>query len=660
MPPGRGIAVLTKCAPMSEQNTDVLQPSLAAEETKSSQHHEHSKNGFWLMFVGCIGVVYGDIGTSPLYAFREAMMAAGAAHSGVQRDDVIGILSLILWSLTIIVTLKYVVILLRADNDGEGGTLSLMALAQRAMGRHSTPVFLLGVTGASLFFGDSMITPAISVLSAVEGLKLVTPAFTPYVLTITIGIIIGLFVVQKHGTAAVATFFGPVMVVFFALMAFGGLRHIADDLAILNAINPIHAVRFLAQNGTLGVIALGSVFLAVTGAEALYADMGHFGRKPIQLAWIVLVFPSLALNYLGQGALVLADKDALENPFFLLYPEWALLTMVLLATVATIIASQAVITGAYSLSRQAIQLGLLPRLEIRHTSAEQEGQIYLPQINLMLLIGVLFLVVLFGSSDKLATAYGIAVTGTMVVTACLAFIVVWRRWKWPMWAAAALMLPFLFIDAIFLGANLVKIFEGGYVPLGIGIFFMICMWTWMRGTRILRAKTNKDDIPLIELINMLSKKPPQTVKGTAVFLNGDPETAPPALMHSLKHYKVLHEKNVMLTVINSDAPRVDDENRIRMEPINDQFMRVFMTFGYMEEPNVPKALAQCRKMGWRFDIMATSFFVSRRTLRVARNHAMPLWQDQLFIRLAHNAADASSYFHIPTGRVVEIGAQVSV
>ncbi len=641
---------------MSFENADGLQPSPSAEDTSQN----HSKSGFWPLFIGCIGVVYGDIGTSPLYAFREAMLAAGAAHNGVQRADVIGILSLILWSLMIIVTLKYVVILLRADNDGEGGTLSLMALAQRAIGRHSTTVFLLGVTGASLFFGDSMITPAISVLSAVEGLKLVTPAFTPYVLAITIGIIIGLFLVQKRGTAAVAAFFGPIMMLWFALLAYGGLRHISDDPQILQAINPVHAVRFLAQNGTLGVIALGSVFLAVTGAEALYADMGHFSRKPIQLAWIVLVFPSLALNYLGQGALVLADKDALENPFFLLFPDWALLSMVILATVATIIASQAVITGAYSLSRQAIQLGLLPRLDVRHTSEEQEGQIYLPQINLLLLIGVLFLVVLFGSSDKLATAYGIAVTGTMVVTACLAFIVVWRRWRWHWLAAALLITPFLAIDLVFLGANLVKIFEGGYVPLGIGIFFMICMWTWMRGTKILREKIRKDDIPLIELIDMLSRKPPQTVKGTAVFLTGDPETAPPALMHSLKHYKVLHEKNVMLTVVNSNAPRVAEENRIRIEPINDQFMRVFMTFGYMDDPNVPSALAQCRKMGWRFDIMATSFFVSRRTLKVARNHAMPLWQDQLFIRLAQNATDASSYFQIPTGRVVEIGAQVSV
>jgi len=645
---------------MSNETIGLSQtPSAAEDKPSPSSVHGHQQSS-WILFIACIGVVYGDIGTSPLYAFRAAMLAAGSAHNGVQRDDVIGILSLILWSLMIIVTLKYVVILLRADNDGEGGTLSLMALVQRAMGRYSTAVFLLGVTGASLFFGDSMITPAISVLSAVEGLSLVTPAFTPFVLAITIGIIIGLFGVQKYGTAAVAAFFGPLMVIFFAVLAFGGLLHLADDPGIMNAINPFYAVNFLLSNGTLGLIALGSVFLAVTGAEALYADMGHFGRKPIQLAWITIVFPALILNYLGQGALVLAKPEALENPFFLLYPQWALLPMVILATIATIIASQAVITGAYSLSRQAIQLGLLPRLDIRHTSAEQEGQIYLPQINLMLLVGVLFLVLLFGSSDKLATAYGIAVTGTMVVTACLAFIVVWRWWKWPVWAAGALMLPFLIIDSIFLGANLVKIFEGGYVPLGIGMFFMICMWTWLRGTKILREKTSKDEIPFTELVSILTKKPPMTVKGTAVFLTADPQTAPPAMLHSLKHYKVLHEKNVLLTVINANIPRVPEEQRVRMEPINDQFMRVVMTFGYMDDPNVPKALALCRKMGWRFDIMATSFFVSRRTLRVARNHAMPLWQDNLYIRLAHNAADASSYFQIPTGRVVEIGNQISV
>ncbi len=639
-----------------------VQPPAAAETPVSAPQpspEPHSAK-FATLFVGCIGVVYGDIGTSPLYALREALLAAGAAHGGPQRADVIGLLSLILWTLFIIVTLKYVVILLNADNDGEGGTLSLMALAQRAMGRRSTPVFLLGVAGASLFFGDSMITPAISVLSAVEGLKLVTPAFEPYVLPITIGIIIALFLVQKRGTAAVATFFGPITIVWFILLAIGGLRHIADDMGILAAINPLYAVDFLLKNGMLGLIALGAVFLAVTGAEALYADLGHFGRKPIQMAWIVLVFPALALNYLGQGALVLAHPEAIENPFFLLYPDWALIPVVIVATMATIIASQAVITGAFSLARQAIQLGLLPRLDVRHTSDTHAGQIYLPQINILLLIGVLLLVVLFGSSSKLATAYGIAVTGTMVVTACLAFIVAWRHWKWPVWAAAALMAPFLLIDLIFLGANMVKLFEGGYVPLGIGAAFMVSMWTWTRGSAILLAKTRRDDIPVLELIAMLHKKPPHKVAGTAVFLTGAPETAPTALMHSLKHYKVLHEKNVILTVINANKPRVGDDGRVQMEDLGDGFMRVTMTFGYMEEPNVPRVLALCRKMGWKFDIMSTSFFLSRRTLKAARRGEMPVWQDNLFILLAHNATDASSYFQIPTGRVVEIGTQITV
>jgi KUP system potassium uptake protein len=616
--------------------------------------------GFWTLFVGCIGVVYGDIGTSPLYALREALLSAGAAHSGVQREDVIGILSLILWTLTIIVTLKYVIILLHADNDGEGGTLSLMALAQRAIKGNSRVVFLLGVTGAALFFGDAMITPAISVLSAVEGLKLVTPTFDPYVLPITIAIIIGLFAVQSHGTAKVAAFFGPITVVWFIVMGLGGIRHIADDLGILQAINPLHAVNFMLSNGTLGLIALGAVFLSVTGAEALYADLGHFGRRPIQAAWMVLVFPSLALNYMGQGALVLANPKAIENPFFLLYPEWALLPIVVLATIATIIASQAVITGAYSLARQAIQLRLLPRLDVRHTSEEHAGQIYMPQINVLLLIGVLFLVVLFGSSSRLATAYGIAVTGTMVVTACLAFIVVWRKWNWPLWAAALLMAPFFVIDTIFLGANLIKVVEGGYVPLMIAGCFMLSMWTWVRGTSILFAKTRKNDIPMDELVRMLEKKPPQKVTGTAVFLTSDPQTTPSALLHSLKHYKVLHEKNVMLTVISANVPRVPDSERIKIEPLNDTFMRVSMTFGYMEEPNVPRALGLCRKKGWKFDIMSTSFFLSRRSIRPSRHGGMPLWQDNLFILLAHNAADASGYFQIPTGRVVEIGSQITV
>jgi KUP system potassium uptake protein len=620
----------------------------------------HSTSAFWTLFIGSIGVVYGDIGTSPLYALREAVMAASGGHGGIDRENLLGVLSLILWALTIIVTLKYVLVLLRADNDGEGGTLSLMALAQRSIGRQTQAIFLLGVCGAALFFGDAMITPAISVLSAVEGVKLIAPNFEPYVLSTTVVIIFGLFFAQSRGTAKVATWFGPIMVVWMVVMAVGGVIHIADEPHIFASVNPWYGVHFLATHGGTGLLALGAVFLSVTGAEALYADLGHFGKKPIQRAWLTLVFPALALNYLGQGALLLSDPTALENPFFRLYPEVTLPVIVMLATLATIIASQAVITGAFSLTRQAIQLRLLPRLDIRHTSESQEGQIYMPQVNKVLLVGVLFIVVLFGSSDRLATAYGIAVTGTMVVTACLAFIVAWKNWHWPLWAAVMLMAPFLVTDLVFFGANLIKVVEGGYVPLMIAVGFMISMWTWTRGTRILFEKTRRDDIPLQELVDRLEKKPPHRVAGTAIFLTSDPVTSPVALLHSLKHYKVLHEKNVMLTVVTANVPRVPDAERIKMEVISPSFSRVFMTFGYMDEPNVPKALALCRKQGWRFDIMSTSFFVSRRSIRAGRKSEMPLWQDNLFILLANNATDASEYFQIPTGRVVEIGAQIAV
>ena len=629
----------------------------AASDTPKAHLHP----AFYTLYIGCIGVVYGDIGTSPLYALREAVMAAsGGGNHGIDRENLLGVLSLILWALTVIVTLKYVLILLRADNDGEGGTLSLMALAQRAIGRQTRAIFLFGVCGAALFFGDAMITPAISVLSAVEGLKLITPTFDPYILLITVVIIFGLFATQRRGTASVASWFGPIMIVWMIVMAVGGLIHIADDPHIFAAFNPYYAVHFLANHGTAGLLALGAVFLSVTGAEALYADLGHFGRGPIQSAWLTLVFPALGLNYLGQGALLLANPAAMENPFFRLYPEPLLPFIVVLATLATIIASQAVITGAYSLTSQAIQLRLLPRLEIRHTSESHEGQIYMPQVNTLLLIGVLILVVLFGSSDRLATAYGIAVTGTMVVTACLTFIVAWKYWQWPMWAAGLLMAPFLTVDLVFLGANLIKIIEGGYVPLLIATGFMISMWTWTRGTNILFQKTRRDDIPLQDLVDRLEKKPPHRVPGTAVFLTSDPDTTPGALLHSIKHYKVLHEKNVMLTVITANIPRVPEDQRVKMEAISPTFSRVALTFGYMDEPNVPRGLALCRKQGWRFDIMSTSFFLSRRSIRVAQRSEMPRWQDNLFILLAHNATDASEYFHIPTGRVVEIGTQISV
>ena len=630
----------------------------------NGSHPTRTRAGLWGLAVGSIGVVYGDIGTSPLYAMRVALEAAsGPDHGGITRATVIGVLSLILWALIVVVTLKYVVILLRADNNGEGGTLTLMALASRAVGHVGKVVgvvALLGIASAGLFYGDAVITPALSVLSAVEGIDVATPAFHEYVVPVTVVILVILFAGQSRGTAKVAALFGPIMVVWFVVIAVPGVYWVATDPGVLWALNPLYGINFLLHHGIVGLYTLGAVFLAVTGAEALYADLGHFGRGPIQIAWLFVVLPSLALNYLGQGALVFDNPKALENPFFLLYPQWALIPMVVMATIATVIASQAVITGAYSLTSQAIQLGLLPRLEVRHTSAQLAGQIYMPRVNGLLLIGVLLLVALFRSSTAMASAYGIAVTGTMVVTGMMAFIVIWRMWRWSPIAAAALMVPFLFIDLTFLMANLLKVVEGGWVPLAIGGLVMLVMYTWRRGTRILFAKTRRLETPLDDLVRILEKKPPQRVPGTAVFLTSDPKSAPTALLHSLKHYKVLHEKNVILSVETTHTPRVDSDKRVRIEPVGSTFLRVLLRFGYMETPNIPRSLAIARKLGWQFDIMSTSFFLSRRSLRPATHSGMPRWQDRLFITLARSANDATDYFQIPTDRVVEVGTQVTV
>jgi KUP system potassium uptake protein len=643
---------------MQNDNMTVTAPSQSHSVEPGTQLQPH-RSSFWMLTLGTLGVVYGDIGTSPLYVLKESLSAA-AAGGIVTREMVFGIVSLILWALIFIVTIKYVLFILRADNNGEGGTLTLMALAQRAMGHNILVIALLGMVGAALFYGDAIITPAISVLSAVEGLKLASPAFEHYVLPLSLVIMIGLFAVQSHGTARVAAWFGPITAVWFALMALGGILHLADDPSILAAVSPTYGIAFLATHGTPGLLALGAVFLAVTGAEALYADMGHFGRRPIQTAWLGFVLPCLALNYLGQGALLLADPGKIENPFFLLYPEWALLPMVAMATVATIIASQAVITGAFSLTQQAIQLGLLPRMEIRWTSETEKGQIYVPKVNFLLLLAVLFLVIMFRSSSALAHAYGIAVTGTMVVTAIMAFFVVWRFWKWPLWASVAVIVPILLVDMIFLAANALKIPQGGWMPLLVGALLVTLMMTWRRGTRILFEKTRKVDVPLLELISMLEKSQPHRVRGTAVFMTSDPDTAPAALLHNLKHNKILHEQNVVLTVKTEDAPRVADNERVRIGHLGDSFWRATMSFGYMEAPNIPRGLALLRKQGFKFDIMTTSFFVSRRSIRPSVHGGMPFWQDKLFISLAKSASDATDFFRIPTGRVVEVGTQVTV
>jgi KUP system potassium uptake protein len=639
--------------------SDGVNAGPASAEATAATGHSEVPPSFLALALGSVGVVYGDIGTSPLYAFREAAIAASDNHA-VSRGIVLGVLSLILWSLIIVVTAKYVLVLLRADNNGEGGTLSLTALASRALGRRTAYVFVIGVIGASMFLGDSVITPAISVLSAVEGLKLATPTFSEFVQPLTVVILIALFAAQSRGTAKVAALFGPIMVVWFVSIAIAGILHISDDPHVLIAINPLYGVEFLLHHGGIGLVTLGAVFLVVTGGEALYADLGHFGRKPIQTAWLCLVLPALLINYFGQGAKVLADPAAIENPFYRLVPDMFLLPMIVLATAATVIASQAVITGAYSLVHQAIQLGLLPRLTILHTSASHVGQIYIPRVTVSLLVGVLLLVGLFRTSSALASAYGIAVATTMVVDGLLAFIVIWKLWKWSIWKALALITPFVVVDVTFFSANFIKLFEGAWAPLLFGATLVIIILTWRRGTALLINKTRRTEVPLDTLFRNLEKKPPHIVPGTAVFLTSDPEFSPTALLHNLKHNKVLHENNVILTVITADTPRVPEEERVKMTPLSPHFTRVSLKFGYMEQPNVPKALAIARKLGWQFDIMSTSFFLSRRSLKPSPQSGMPGWQDHLFIALARSASDATDFFQIPTGRVVEVGTQVAV
>ncbi|TIN05700.1 potassium transporter Kup [Mesorhizobium sp.] len=630
-----------------------------AEPVEQSSHSEVEQHSTKVLMLGALGVVYGDIGTSPIYAFREALHAS-AGGNVANRGDILGVLSLIIWSLTITVTIKYIMFVLRADNRGEGGVLSLMALARNSFPTRSAVILGIGIVGAALFFGDAVITPAISVLSAVEGMNVVTPTFQPYVVPLTLAILAVVFAVQRFGTGGVGLVFGPVTALWFLAIGLSGLNHIMDDPEILLAISPHYIVSFLINSPEVAFVTVGAVFLAVTGAEALYADLGHFGRKPIVLAWLAIVFPCLLLNYVGQGAFVLANGGVVGHPFFEMNEGRILIPMVVLATAATVIASQAVISGAFSLTRQAVQLNMLPRLEILHTSERQSGQIYMPRVNMLLALVVMLLVVGFGESSKLASAYGISVTGNMLVTNILLYVVMTRIWKWPLGVAIALMAVFVFIDTGFFAANIVKVFEGGWASLAIAAVIVMTMWTWIRGTRYLFDKTRRNEIPLDSLAGNLLKRKPQLMSGTAVFLTSDPASAPTALMHSLKHYKVLHEQNVILSVVTAQQPVVPDSDRVKMETINELFMRVTLTFGYMEQPNIPRALAICRKQGWKFDIMTTSFFLSRRSLKASPNSGMPVWQDKLFIGLARTAADATEYFQIPTGRVVEIGTQVAI
>jgi KUP system potassium uptake protein len=640
------------------------------EEGGHAAHDGHRKAGFAGLALGSVGVVYGDIGTSPLYALKESLHHT-ATDGVASRIEVIGVVSLLIWALIIVVTLKYVVFIMRADNKGEGGTLSLMALAQTKTGRNMGPVFLLGVIGAALFYGDSIITPAISVLSAVEGLKQIEGlkdsvlVSNSYIVLFASIILVALFAVQSRGTGKVAAFFGPIMLVWFLTLAILGLMHIGDDLAILNAINPYYAAYFLFNHGFIGLIVLGSVFLAVTGAEALYADMGHFGRNPIRAAWLALVFPALVINYLGQGALILKNPTAMADknfsPFYALAPDFLLVPFIGLALMATVIASQAVITGAFSLTQQAVQLGLLPRLEIRHTSETQRGQIYLPQINWLLAIGVLILVVTFKTSSSLANAYGIAVTGAMLADAGLFYFVTRKVWGWSPLRSFLIVTPFIIVDVIFFGANLLKLLDGAYLPLIFGAVLIVLMWTWVRGSRIVFTKERKDSLPVADLFRMLEKSQPARVKGTAVFLTSDPENAPGALLHNLKHNKVLHQRNIILTIKAMDVPWVPESEQVLITPIcNDEVTRIIARIGYMQSPRVPRILTLARRHGLDFDIMQTSFFLGRRTIKISARSGMPVWQDAVFIFLTRMATNATDFFHIPTGRVVELGSQVTV
>ncbi|MDB5425310.1 MAG: trkD [Phenylobacterium sp.] len=633
----------------------------------SSPARSTARSRFWPLALGAVGVVFGDIGTSPLYAFKLALAESGPQ---VGAEAVLGVLSLALWALILVVTVKYVILLMRADNRGEGGVLALAALVQHATGRRTLPIFLLGVAGAALFYGDAVITPAMSVLAAVEGLRSVPHLEhigLGVVLVISLVVLVGLFAAQSKGTAGVAKLFGPTCLVWFLAIGALGVLHLLKEPQVIVAFNPLYGASFLIHHGLVGFLVLGSVFLTVTGGEALYADMGHFGRWPIQAAWFFLVLPALFLNYLGQGAFALhairlAGGHTVQNAdwFYQMAPELLRAPLVLLSLLATIIASQAVITGAFSLTNSAMQLGWLPRMEVRRTSATEAGQIFMPQVNMMLMIGVIFLVSVFKSSDALGHAYGLAVTGTMAVTTTLFFIYVRRGWGWALGWALALIVPLLTIDLIFLTANMLKLFSGGFVPLVIGAGVFAVMLTWVEGSGIVGRKIAADTPRLDEVLPHLSARSTYRAPGTAVFMTSDPDLAPGALLHNLKHNRVLHRKNLIVSVRTADVPRVAEFERATLDRISEDFTRVSLTYGFMEEPNVPRALAGLRKQGIAFDIMSTSFFLGRRTMVRAANSKLPKLFNTLFIWMTRNAADPTDVFHIPPGRVVQLGAQVSV
>jgi KUP system potassium uptake protein len=614
------------------------------------------------LVIGAIGVVYGDIGTSPLYAIKECF---NPEHGiALNETNVLGILSLLVWALTLIVSVKYVAIVMRADNNGEGGILSLLTLALRATKSSPRWRFTLisaAIFGGSMYYGDSMITPAISVLSAVEGIEIATPVFSHYVLPITVALITGLFVMQSRGAGPLGRLFGPICALWFLAIGIAGVAHVAKNPSVLAALNPAHAATFLVANPVKGFFVLGSIFLVLTGAEALYADMGHFGKKPIRMAWFGLVFPALLLNYFGQCALVLANPEAIKNPFYLMFPDWALMPMVILATMATVIASQAVISGAFSLTSQAIKMGYVPRMAIEYTSHRQMGQIYVPFVNWTLFICVVALVLGFRTSSSLANAYGIAVAGTMVATTFLIIFVARRVWGWNRLSVIALLGPFIVIDLAFFSANTAKVAEGGWFPLVVGGIVYTLLVTWKKGRSLVFRRLTEQGIPLAPFVKSLTEHPPQRVEGTAVFMTSNPDTVPHALLHNLKHNRVLHERVVFLTVVTQDVPVVPVEDRVQLESMGDGFYRMQAWYGFKEEPNLADVLNRCKpSYKLDFDMMDTSFFLSRETVIPSELPGMPLWRDHIFAWMTRNAMRATDYFQIPANRVVELGTHVEI
>jgi KUP system potassium uptake protein len=631
----------------------------ASPPAAPAAHVEPAKGLRPALVLGALGVVFGDIGTSPLYTLRQCINELGR----IDQPAVLGVLSLIAWSLVVVVTLKYVMVVMQADNRGEGGILALTALVQRtarALGRAHHWLIVAGIIGAALFYGDGVITPAISVLSAVEGLKVATPLLDPYVLPITVVLLIGLFLLQTHGTGRVGNYFGPIVLVWFAVLALLGAVQIFHVPGVLLALDPRHGIALLLANPREGFVLLGSVVLAVTGAEALYADMGHFGRQPIRAAWLWLVFPALLLNYFGQGALLLRFPAAVDNPFFHLAPGWALYPLVLLASMATIIASQAVISGAFSITRQAIQLGYLPRMEVRHTSAAEIGQVYVPTVNWVLLAAVIAVVLHFGSSEKLGWAYGIAVTGTMAITTLLALVYAVGRRRWNPLLVAAVFAFFLLVDLAFFGSNLLKIAEGGWFPIIAAAAVFLVISTWRRGRQAVAKARARDAMPLADFIARLGRQRLARVPGTAIFLTGNVGLVPNALLHNLKHNKVLHDRVVILTVRTEDIPRVPDAQRVDIAHLDGNFHTLVVHYGFQDDPDIPAALACCAARGMPFNLMDTSFFVGREKIVGSGRWRLGRWRTQLFIFLSNTMLDAIEFFRIPTNRVVELGGQIEI